>query len=191
MSLFAVFPVEEITVLDIATAVDMTPAAVYYHFASKEQVLIEGMQLFADRLQCEIECHLPPAGDVEGIGKMLTHVLNWVQRDRAPAYVYFVSSMGLSLNVEALRRETRITLVGSLRDAVRLARPKIAEAEASVIAVTLVSLLETAACSILTHDAMHRSLAGRLFTEEVESLALRICGGVDSSSGLRARSQPR
>lgn len=176
MGLFAVFPVEEVTVLDIATAVDMTPAAVYYHFASKEQVLIEGMQLFADRLHHELETHLPAAGDIEGVGKMLTHALNWVQRDRAPAYVYFVSSVGLNLNVEARRRATRITLVELLRDAVRLARGNIGKAEASVIAVSLLSLLETAAASMLNHDAMHRSLAGRLFAEEINGLALRISG---------------
>jgi AcrR family transcriptional regulator len=177
MSLFAVFPVEEVTVLDIATAVDMTPAAVYYHFASKEQVLIEGMQLFSDRLYHEIETHLPAPGDIDGMGTLLTHVLNWVQRDRAPAYVYFVSSVGLNLNVEARRRVTRIALVELLRDAVRQARGDVGKAEASVIAVALLSLLETAASSMLNHDAMHRSLAGRLFADEVESLALRICGG--------------
>ena len=43
MGLFATMPVEEVTVQDIATAVEMTPAAVYYHFASKEQILTEGM----------------------------------------------------------------------------------------------------------------------------------------------------
>ena len=37
MNLFATFPVDEVTVHDIAGAVGMTPAAVYYHFASKEQ----------------------------------------------------------------------------------------------------------------------------------------------------------
>jgi len=176
MGLFAVFPVEEVTVLDIATAVDMTPAAVYYHFASKEQVLIEGMQLFADRLHHELETHLPAAGDIEGVGKMLTHALNWVQRDRTSAYVFFVSSLGLNLNVEARRRATRIGLVELLRDAVRQARGSVGQAEASVIAVALLSLLETAASSMLNHDAMHRSLAGRLFADEVKGLALRICG---------------
>ena len=41
MNLFATFPVDEVTVHDIAGAVGMTPAAVYYHFASKEQILVE------------------------------------------------------------------------------------------------------------------------------------------------------
>ena len=39
MGLFASFPVDEVTVLDIAGAVDMTPAAVYYHFASKDDLI--------------------------------------------------------------------------------------------------------------------------------------------------------
>ena len=50
MGLFASFPVDEVTVLDIAGAAGMTPAAVYYHFASKEQILLEGMQQFRDAL---------------------------------------------------------------------------------------------------------------------------------------------
>ena len=35
------------TVADIAAAADMTTAAVYYHFPSKEHVLLEGLQLFS------------------------------------------------------------------------------------------------------------------------------------------------
>src|SRR5215218_3624369 len=59
MGLFATMPVDEVTVQDIASAVEMTPAAVYYHFASKEQILTEGMQLFADQLLAEIRGQLP------------------------------------------------------------------------------------------------------------------------------------
>ena len=35
-------PPEDVTVADIAAAADMTAAAVYYHFPSKEHVLLEG-----------------------------------------------------------------------------------------------------------------------------------------------------
>ena len=46
MGLFALHPPEHVTVADIAAAADMTAAAVYYHFPSKEHVLLEGLQLF-------------------------------------------------------------------------------------------------------------------------------------------------
>ena len=46
MGLFALHPPESVTVADIAAASDMTAAAVYYHFPSKEHVLLEGLQLF-------------------------------------------------------------------------------------------------------------------------------------------------
>ncbi len=63
MGLFATIPVDEVTVQDIATAVEMTPAAVYYHFASKEQILLEGMQQFANQLLEEIRTQIPQPGD--------------------------------------------------------------------------------------------------------------------------------
>ena len=46
MGLFALHPPEHVTVADIAAAADMTAAAVYYHFPSKEHVLLEGLQNF-------------------------------------------------------------------------------------------------------------------------------------------------
>ena len=69
MGLFATMPVDEVTVQDIATAVEMTPAAVYYHFASKEQILTEGMQQFANQLLEEIRTSLSAAGDTGGLGR--------------------------------------------------------------------------------------------------------------------------
>ena len=49
MGLFAMHPPESVTVADIAAAADMTAAAVYYHFPSKEHVLLEGLQDFSRR----------------------------------------------------------------------------------------------------------------------------------------------
>jgi AcrR family transcriptional regulator len=174
MGLFATMPVDEVTVQDVAHAVDMTPAAVYYHFASKEQILLEGMQRFRDALLDEVRAAMPERGDSNGVRTMFTHVLTWVGRHRTPATVYFVNSIGLNLVVEALRRETRLELVDLLRDAVVLARGKLRKAEAGVIAVALVSLIETAFASMLNQDATYRSLGSRRFAIEIGNLADRI-----------------
>ena len=126
MGLFATMAVDEVTVQDIANAVEMTPAAVYYHFASKEQILLEGMERFRDQLLAEVRSNMPERGDADGVRRLVEHVLSWVSRHRVPATVYFVNSIGLNLLVEALRRETRLELVGLLRDAVIAARGKLA-----------------------------------------------------------------
>jgi AcrR family transcriptional regulator len=176
MGLFATMPVDEVTVQDVASAVEMTPAAVYYHFASKEQILLEGMEHFRDQLLAEVRAAMPAAGDADGVRKVVVHVLAWVGRHRTPATVYFVNSLGLNLLVEALRRETRLELVGLLREAVVAARGKLARAEAGVIAVGLVSLIETSLASMLNQDATHRSLGSRRFVQETGHLADRIAG---------------
>jgi AcrR family transcriptional regulator len=175
MGLFATIPVDEVTVQDIATAVEMTPAAVYYHFASKEQILLEGMQQFANQLLEEIRTEIPQPGDA-GLGEMITHVLSWTIRRRAHATVYFVNSIGLNLVVEAVRREVREEMVDLLRDAVKTVRGRLSAAEAGVIAVTLVSLIETSLASILNQDSVYRGLGAKKSIAAVAAVADRVAG---------------
>ena len=176
MGLFATMPVDEVTVQDIASAVEMTPAAVYYHFASKEQILTEGMQHFADQLLDEIRAARPERGSSAGLDELLTHVMAWTSRRRPQATVYFVNSIGLNLVVEALRRETRVQMIELLTDAVRTVRGRLSRAEAGVIAVALVSLLETSIASLLNQDAAFRGLGARKFNSQVAMIGERIAG---------------
>ena len=174
MGLFATMPVEEVTVQDIATSVGMTPAAVYYHFASKEQILIEGMQHFAAEMVAHLRARIAEAGDELDIETLLADLVAWTSRRKVSATVYFVNSIGLNLLVEAVRRETRQQLVDALRGAMRA--KKRSRAEAGVIGTGLVSLIETALASMLNQDATYRGLGGRRFAREVGALAGRIAG---------------
>jgi AcrR family transcriptional regulator len=176
MGLFATIPVDEVTVQDIASAVEMTPAAVYYHFASKEQILTEGMQQFADLLLAEMANNLPEPESEGGLGELLTHVMAWTSRRRSHANVYFVNSIGLNLVVEALRRETRVQMIELLSEAVRTVRGRLSRAEAGVIAVALVSLLETSIASLLNQDAAFRGLGARKFNAQVAAIGERVAG---------------
>jgi hypothetical protein len=90
--------------------------------------------------------------------------------------VYFVNSIGLNLLVEALRRETRLELVASLRDAVKASRGRLSSAEAGVIAVGLVSLIETSLASMLNQDVTYQSLGVRRFAREVGTVGDRLAG---------------
>ena len=176
MALFAKFPADEVTVLDIAGTVGMTPAAVYYHFSSKEQILIEGMQRFRDSLLEETRLRLPVAGSRSGASDLVVHLVAWNRRNHVPATVFFVNSIGLNPLVEAVRRETRLAMIDVFRDAAKATRGRLSPAESGVIAVALVSLLESATTSALTQDASYRSLGARRFAGEVRSLANRISG---------------
>ena len=99
----------------------------------------------------------------------------------AQALVYFVNSIGLNLMVEALRRETRVQMIELLSTAVRTVRGKLSGAEAGVIAVALVSLLETSIASLLNQDAAFRGLGARKFNAQVAAIGERIAGLVPSA----------
>ena len=176
MGLFATMPVDEVTVQDIAAAVEVTPAAVYYHFASKEQILIEGMEQFRTRLLDAVRSRLPDEGDEDGIRHLVRDVLAWTARHRDEATVYYVNSIGLNLVVEALRRETRVELIELLRGAVRSVRVRTSAAEAGVIAIGLVSLLETAIASMVNQDAVYRGIGARRYAAEVAAIADGLVG---------------
>jgi AcrR family transcriptional regulator len=174
--LFATLPVDEVTVQDIATAVDMTPAAVYYHFASKEQILVEGMQQFRDDLLAAARSHAAAHRGRDGVRSLIGHLVAWTAKRKTPATVYFVSSLGLNLMVEALRRETRLALIDVVTDVVRSSRGRLDHAEAGVISVALVSLLETSLAAMLNQDAAYRALGAKRFGAEIGVIADRIAG---------------
>jgi AcrR family transcriptional regulator len=177
IGLFARQPPESITVADIATAAGMTPAAVYYHFPSKEQIVLEGLQAFTAELLAELS-HIVADSDEDGwAGTVLVRVLQWLDTRWAPAAVYFAHSFGVDLTIEALRRDVRIETVVLLRRALKSARgSSLTGAEASVVAVALLSVLETAAAAWLTQDAIFQGLGPARFLEETARLGERVVG---------------
>ena len=174
IGLFATYPIDEVTVGDIAAAADMTSAAVYYHFASKEQILLTGLGEFVDRLLDEARraASVPDAVPSQVISATLT----WIRAQGTPAVVYFIASAGLNMHLEALRRDTRFELNAILQPVITAARPDANRAEVGVIATALVSLLETASAAWLSEDVAFRGLGARRFPTEVVALADRITG---------------
>ncbi|MEW2558909.1 TetR/AcrR family transcriptional regulator [Streptomyces griseorubiginosus] len=172
--LFATQPPDEVTVADIAARAEMTSAAVYYHFSSKDQVLAETMRAFAAALREQLreitEAH-DPGSD---IGASVTTLLAWMGEHRSAATVFFVSSAGMSQDAEALRQESRTEVLDELVRLIRKARGSVSDAEAAVIGLGLLALLETAAISQVRGDDVYRSLGHRAFVREVGELAERI-----------------
>lgn len=181
MSLFAVHKPEHVTVADIAAAADMTAAAVYYHFPSKEHVLLEGLQGFTLRYMAAIRELAGAEGAEPWATRFMADLLDWLTRDRTTATVYFSQSAGVDAAIEALRREVRIDQVRVLARAIRkrTGRPR-ANVESEVAAIGLVSLIETGAKSWLTHDSVFLGLGQRRFVAEMGTLAERLVGTYSS-----------
>ena len=177
MELFASPRADAITVAEIADAAGMTSAAVYYHFASKDDILLEGLRSLGESLVTEVRRtqHDIAARHVS-IGELPVRLLGWMEERHAEATVWFVKSSGVSLAVEQLRREARGELITVLTRAAKAARTKISAAEAAVVATALLSLMETAATSWLTEDESLTGLGRRGFLEETVRLAERITG---------------
>lgn len=175
MGLFALHPPESVTVADIAAAADMTAAAVYYHFPSKEYVLLEGLEIFAGQYLATMRELARADGDAGWARQLISDLLEWLEVQRTPATVYFAHSSGVDATIEALRRETRIAQVVLLTRAIRahVSAPK-SNVEPEVAAIGLVSLIETAASSWLTQDAVFLGLGRRRFIDETATLAERM-----------------
>ena len=175
IGLFATYPAETVTVADIAAAADMTAAAVYYHFPSKEHIILEGLEAFTRDYLAELRRWLLSPVHEGWASRLVVEVLGWCEGRRAPAVVYFARSPGADLAIEALRRETRIEQVELLSRALREGESRTRHrAEVGVAAIGLVSLVETAAASWLTQDGVFLGLGRRRFLEEAAALGERI-----------------
>jgi len=175
MGLFALHTPEHVTVADIAAAADMTAAAVYYHFPSKEHVLLEGLQGFTRRYVLAIR-ELADGGQ-PWPARFISDLLDWLAQDRTCATVYFSHSSGVDATIEALRREVRIEQVQVLARAIRQhASTTRSNVEPEVAAIGLVSLIETGAKSWLTQDGVFLGLGERRFVTEMGILAERLVG---------------
>jgi AcrR family transcriptional regulator len=177
MELFASQRSDAITVAEIAEAAGMTSAAVYYHFASKDDILLEGLRSLGEALVTEARrTQQDIAARGASVGELPVRLIQWMDEQRAEATVWFVKSSGVSLAVEQLRREIRGDLITVLTRAAKAARDKISTAEAAVVATALLSLLETAATSWLTEDESFTGLGPKKFLDETGRLAERIAG---------------
>ncbi len=158
---------------DIAAHADLTPAAVYYHFDGKEQILIEAMREFSEEF-LRVASDAVTASDE--IGTVVATLLSYARSRRTAALVFFVTTAGLSLGFEAHRKLFRAELADLLAVAARRERPKISQAEAGVVGATLVSLIEVSSVAALRGERSFTTLGARRSVEAVSELARRIVG---------------
>lgn len=175
--LFASRPVDSVTVADIAAAAEMTSAAIYYHYPSREEILLEGLREFAAEYVGEIErIALEVVIPARNMGSLVEPLVAWLSDNRTSSTVYFVQSRGASQQVEAIRRSNALVLIPVLSAAAKKARGKLSAAEASVVAVAMVAQIEIFASAFLSEDRSFTTLGRRRFIQSGTDLADRIAG---------------
>lgn len=171
VDLLAVQPPDEIAVSDIAAHCGMTPAAFYYHFASKDEILDEIVAGFAEQWAETVQAALAEVSAQEDLPQCVDQVLSWVEEHERAARVFFVTSVGATSSCEAVRRRTRNDLARRAARTFRDIAPGQDRIRVAIAGLGLVTLLEIVARSRLDLDASYRTLGPVRFRATAGELA--------------------
>lgn len=184
MELFSLEPWEFITVADIVERAGMTPATFYYHFSSREQLLEEIVQDYAQRWIGMVERLLEAADTPDALGHVAVALLDEVDASGQVAKIFFLSTEKEPLLAERIRNDARKRLISSAAKAVRRLAPGRDPASAHVNGVAMVVLYEMAARSYLGLAEPYRTLGPRRFRAELAKLSRVSAGFADRTEQL-------
>ncbi len=171
IDLMSVQPPEEIAVSDIATHCGMTPAAYYYHFASKDEILDEIVANFAGQWSEAVHAALAAINSRDDVAACVDSVLTWAEAHERSARVYFVTSAGATSSCEAVRKKTRNDLARRAARTMRQIEPRLDRVRAAVAGLGLVTLLEIVCRARLVLDVSYRTLGPVRFRATAGHLA--------------------
>jgi AcrR family transcriptional regulator len=171
VELFSIQPWEFVTVADIVERAGMTPAAFYYHFSSREQLLEEVVHTFARTWVHRIESLLDEAQSADELAEVPVKLLDEVDAAPQAARIFFLSAATAPLLVERVHRDARNRLIKAAAKAIKRIDPSRAAAKAKVNGVSMVVLYETAVRAHLSLDEPYRTLGPRRFREELANLS--------------------
>ena len=171
VALLSVQPPDSISVADIAAHAGMTPAAFYYHFSSKDELLNEIVAGFAADWASEVSAGLDKLAEPEDVPELVTSIVAWLDDHERPATVFFVTSVAATEKAEETRRQVRNELYDSAIRGIRRIWPSGTAAETGVAGVALVILLEVTSRSRLKMDESYRGLGPVRFRLAAASLA--------------------
>jgi len=171
IDLLAVQPPDEIAVSDIASHCGLTPAAFYYHFTSKDEILDEIVGAFAERWTAVVQEALEAVTSPADLTACVDTVLTWVEENDRPARVYFVTSVGATSSCEAVRRRTRNDLARRASRTFREISPDQDRIRVAIAGLGLVTLLEIVSRSRLELDPSYRTLGPAHFRTTAGHLA--------------------
>ena len=177
VELFSLQPSDLVTVADIVERAGMTPAAFYYHFSSREQLLEEVVREFAEVWTSTVEELLAQATTPDGFCDVATRLLDEIEPMEQVAKIFFLSGATAPVLVEQIRRDARTRLIRSAAGAIgRIDSRRATSAPALVSGLSTILLYETALRSRLTLDDAYRTLGPRRFREELSNLS-RVASG--------------
>jgi AcrR family transcriptional regulator len=171
VELFSIEPWEFITVADIVERAGMTPATFYYHFSSREQLLEEILQDFAQKWIGMVERLLDAADAPEALCGVAVALLDEIDTSGPVAKIFFLSTEKEPLLAERIRNDARKQLILSATKAVLRLAPDREPASAHVNGVAMVVLYEMGARSRLGLTEPYRTLGPRRFRAELASLS--------------------
>jgi AcrR family transcriptional regulator len=171
VELFSLEPWDFITVADIVERAGMTPATFYYHFSSREELLEEIVQDFAQKWIGMVERLLEAADTPDELCDVAVALLDEIDAAGQSAKVFFLSTAKEPLQAERIRSDARKKLILSATKAVRRLAPGRDRASAHVNGVAMVVLYEMAARSRLGLAELHRTLGPRRFRAELSNLS--------------------
>ncbi|HYT38149.1 MAG TPA: TetR/AcrR family transcriptional regulator [Acidimicrobiia bacterium] len=130
-----------VAVTDIAKRAGMTPAAVYYHFPTKEDVLLALVGRTGDAISELCSQAVEAAAVEDAVTALIDRFLTWLDAHPGDARLYYQSSQGATADVEALRREQRRHQVTTmLNGPLTAARASMSGTELRVVAIALLVL---------------------------------------------------
>lgn len=150
----------------------MTPAAFYYHFSSREQLLEEVVREFAATWTVTIERLLAAAQTPDELCDVATKLLDEIEPMEQVAKIFFLSGATAPVLVEQIRREARAQVIRFAAKAVERIDGRRGRSPAALVSgLTMIVLYETAIRSRLTLDDSYRTLGPRRFREELANLS--------------------
>lgn len=176
VELFSLQPSDLVTVADIVERAGMTPAAFYYHFSSREQLLEEVVRDFAVTWVATLERLLAAAHTPEQLAEVAVGLVDEIETMEQVAKIFFLSGATAPVLVEQIRREARARLIKSAARTVERIDPKRKGVAATVNGLSMIVLYETALRSRLSLDDSYRTLGPRRFREELATLG-RVANG--------------
>lgn len=171
IELLAAQPPDAIVVSDIAAHCGMTPAAFYYHFSSKDEILDEIVEEFAGAWTTQVTAALAGLHSRDDLPGCIDEVLDWVEEHEQVAQVYFVTSVGATSSSEAVRRKTRNDLARRATRAFREIAPLADRIQISIAGLGLVTMLEIVCRSRLEVDPSYHALGPTRFRATASALA--------------------
>jgi len=129
------------TIADVARRAGMTPAAVYYHFPTREELIVEVVRQIGAKV--EADAKRPRDEGLQGtglFGAIYDDYERWVLEHPGEARILWVDAVGLSPVVEAARRQTVIAIVENTVDLLVGTGFVVDETAAEMTALALVTL---------------------------------------------------